>query len=167
MNLIHGEKMRVLANLEAMPDFLVEVFSGLPQSELTVPGPDQAFSPVEHVWHLADLERQGFAIRIQRLRAGESPHLPDFDGDAVAREGNYKARSLEEGIAIFRAARSENIAAFRNLASAEWLNAGTQEGVGRVSLCDIPAMMAEHDESHRSEISAWLGFRKDRRIDES
>ena len=167
MKLNHSEKKSFLADLEAMPDFLVQAFSSLPQSEIAVSGPNQAFSPVEQVWHLADLERQGFAIRIQRLRAGDNPHLPDFDGASVAKQGDYKSRSLEDGIATFRAARNENIAAFRGLDSDEWLNAGDQDGVGKVSLCDMPAMMAEHDESHRTEIAAWLAFRNSRRIDEA
>jgi hypothetical protein len=29
-----------------------------------------------------------------------------------------------------------------------------------VALCDIPAMMDEHDEAHRSEIEAWLRERR-------
>jgi len=30
------------------------------------------------------------------------------------------------------------------------------ESVGPISLCDLPSMMAEHDASHRLEISAWI-----------
>ena len=159
MKLNRGERTNFLADLEAMPDFLVRAFADLPQSELTASGPNQSFCPVEHVWHLADLEQQGFAVRIRRLKAEDNPQLPDFDGDLVAREGNYKARSFNEGIAAFRAARSDNIAAFRSLTAAEWLHAGEQDGVGSVSLCDIPAMMAEHDEVHRMEIADWLSAR--------
>jgi hypothetical protein len=29
-------------------------------------------------------------------------------------------------------------------------------GVGPISMCDMPSLMAEHDDSHRSEITAWL-----------
>jgi len=160
MKLNQREKKNFLADLEAMPDFLVGAFADLPQSDLTMSGPNESFCPVEHVSHLADLEQQGFAIRIRRLQAGGNPQLPDFDGGSVAREGNYKARSLDEGITSFRAARSDNIAAFRKLAPADWLNVGDQDGVGSVSLCDIPAMMAEHDEIHRREIVEWLSSRE-------
>ena len=153
------EKKSFLADLEAMPNFLMKAFADLPKIDLTMPGPNESFCPVEHVWHLADLERQGFAIRIRRLQNGGDPQLPDFDGASVAREGNYKARRFEEGIASFRAARKENIATFRSLATADWLNTGKQEGVGSVSLCDIPALMAEHDEIHRMEIADWLSSR--------
>ena len=87
-----------------MPEFLVGAFADLPQSDLTMSGPSESFCPVEHVWHLADIEQQGFAIRIRQLPIVDNPQLPDFDGGAVAREGNYKARSFDEGIASFRAA---------------------------------------------------------------
>ena len=160
MKLSQREKKSFLADLEAMPDFLVGAFADMPQSDLTTSGSNESFCPVEHVWHLADLEQQGFAIRIRRLQAGGNPQLPDFDGGSVARKGNYKARSFDEGIASFRAARSDNIAAFRSLALADWLNAGEQDGVGSVSLCDIPAMMAEHDDIHRMEIADWLSSRE-------
>lgn len=160
MQLNQRERANFLSDLEAMPDFLVRAFSGLTRSELTTPGRDQSFCPIEHVWHLADLEEQGFAARIRRLKDGDNPQLSDFDGDLVAREGNYKARSMDEGVATFRAARSANIAEFRGLTPAEWLHAGEQDGVGSVSLCDIPAMMAEHDEIHRMEIADWLRSRK-------
>ncbi len=160
MKLDQREKKTFLADLEAMPDFLAGVFASLAPSELTTSGLNGSFCPVEHIWHLADLEREGFAVRIRRLQAGSHPQLPDFDGDLVAKEGNYKARSLESGIAAFRAARNGNISVFRSLALTDWLHQGEQEGIGTVSLCDIPAMMAEHDEIHRMEISEWLSSRE-------
>ena len=153
MKLNQLEKNSFLADLQSMPDFLVGAFADLSQTDLTTPGPNESFCPVEHVWHLTDLEQQGFAMRIRRLQAGGNPLLEDFDGGAVAREGNYKTRSFDEGIAAFRAARSDNVASLCSVAPADWLNAGEQDGVGSVSLCDIPAMMAEHDEIHRIEIA--------------
>ena len=159
--MLHRREQKVfLAELEAMPDFLADRFADVPVSGLTTAGPDDTFSPLEHVWHLADLERDGFALRIERLKAGGHPQLPDFDGGAVAEAGNYKARSLDEGIAAFRAARRDNVAALRDLPAAHWLNTGEQEGVGSVTLCDIPAMMAEHDAIHRDEIGRWLSARQ-------
>jgi hypothetical protein len=37
-----------------------------------------------------------------------------------------------------------------------WPRAGVQEGVGDVTLAEIPARMAEHDASHREEIMVLL-----------
>jgi hypothetical protein len=142
-------------SLETMPAYVAERFALLSAGEVTVPGPGGAFSPVEHCWHLADLEREGFGARIRRLLAETDPYLPDFDGARVARERDYKRRSLAEGVAHFREQRAANLALLRSLDAAQWSRAGTQEGVGRVALCDIPTMMAEHDDSHRTEIAAW------------
>src|SRR5262249_1808917 len=120
-------------------------------------GPDGSFSLVEHAWHLADLEREGYAERIRRLLAETGPHLPDFDGARIAAERNYRAKSLADGIAAFAAARAANLGVLRALPDDAWDRAGEQEGVGRIRLRDIPGMMRDHDLSHRGEIAALLG----------
>jgi len=142
-------------SLEAMPGQLAERFALLSPRQAAATGPGGAFSPVEHCWHLADLEREGFAVRIRRLLAEPDPYLPDFDGGRAARERDYRSRSVAGGIEAFRRARAANVARLRSLGAAQWSRTGTQEGVGRVALCDIPHMMAEHDESHRVEIAEW------------
>lgn len=145
----------LMAGLRAMPGFLEEHFAALSLEEASAPGPEGGFSPVEQCWHLADLEQEGFAVRIARLRTEAEPLLPDFDGARLARERGYRSRSVAEGIAAFKRARLANLEAFRALKTGEWERAGIQEGVGAVALCDLPAMMAEHDRAHRVEIDAW------------
>ena len=160
MRLGRAERTALVAGLEAMPDFLTKRFASLSADEAARPGPGDAFSPVEQCWHLADLEREGYAVRITRLLTEHEPALPDFDGTRIARERNYKSLSMSEGIAAFREARAANVAALRRLSEREWERRGTQEGVGSIGLCDVPAMMAEHDEAHRKEIDAWVRARR-------
>ena len=149
------ERAALMDRLRAMPDFLAERFASLSADEAARPGPGDAFSPVEQCWHLADLEREGFGARIRKLLEEEDPFLPDFDGARLARERQYRSRSLQEGLATFRSGREANLAALRSVEREQWTRAGTQEGVGRVALCDLPSMMAEHDEAHLAEIEAW------------
>lgn len=156
MQLTRTDQEAMLAELAAMPHYLETAFGRLPAADVTRPGPGGAFSPVEHAWHLADLEREGYAVRIERLLHETAPVLPDFDGARIAQERNYRALSLQAGIDAFRTARAANLARLRAIAGEAWLRAGTQEGVGPVALCDLPAMMAEHDAGHRAEIEAWL-----------
>ena len=155
MRLGRAERTALMAGLEGMPDFLAERFASLSADEAALPGPGDAFSPVEQCWHLADLEREGFGARIRRLLEEEDPLLPDFDGARLARERQYRSRSLAEGLAAFRSGREANLAALSRVEREQWTRAGTQEGVGRVALCDLPSMMAEHDLAHRVEIEAW------------
>jgi DinB superfamily len=155
MQLTKADGASLLDQLEAMPDLLETTFGALSAAAARAPGPEGSFSPVEHCWHLADLEREGYAVRIRRLLAEDDPTLPDFDGARVAAERGYKTRSLAAGIAAFRAARLANVRKLRALSGGDWIRQGVQDGVGAVALCDLPAMMADHDEGHRREIEAW------------
>ena len=146
----------LLTMLEAMPGELESAAARMTAEAARTPPPDGGFSLVEQAWHLADLEREGYGERLRRLLAEDDPELPDFDGARAAAERNYRARSLDAGIAAFRTARTANLAVLRSLPAAAWERAGRQEGVGRVTLRDIPRMMREHDDSHRAEIAALL-----------
>jgi len=155
MKLTRGQQQEMLQSLTTMKAFLSETFASLTPDEARAPGPNGLFSPVEQVWHLADLEREGFGIRISRLRAETDPHLPDFDGAKIAQERDYKSLSLYAGLRSFESARQANIAVFKSLPAEAWNRSGTQDGVGPVSLCDMPALMQQHDQAHRAEIEEW------------
>lgn len=74
-------------------------------------------------------------------------------GDArLARERAYRTLRFADGLAAFTQARFHNLTVLRSLPEDAWGRAGTQEGVGRVRLADLPRMMAEHDAGHRAEI---------------
>jgi hypothetical protein len=148
-------RQQLLAELEAMPAFLKGTFEGLRAEQVTLAGPEGLFSPVEQVWHLADLEREGFGARIDRLRQEVDPELPDFDGTAVAAARNYRNLSMAAGLRAFKAARLHNVQKLREIPDDAWSRSGTQEGVGRVSLCDIPSMICQHDAAHKQEIARW------------
>jgi len=143
-------------SLEAMPHDLRTAAGKMSAEAARTPPPDGGFSLVEQAWHLADLEREGYGERIRRLLSEEGPELPDFDGGIVAAERNYRARSLADGIAAFAAARTANLARLRSAPASDWDRSGRQEGVGPVTLRDVPRMMHEHDDSHRAEIAALL-----------
>jgi hypothetical protein len=159
MLLTRPDQDTLIERLSAMPTFLDDAFGGLSATDALTAGAD-GFSPVEQCWHLADLECDGYAVRIRRLLNETEPELPDFDGDRVAQERDYKSLSLADGLQAFRRARAQNLAALSRLTASEWERAGTQEGVGLIGLCDIPLMMAEHDAAHRTEIEEWTFYRK-------
>ena len=145
----------LLSELESMP-LLVEEAARRAGDAHDVPPRAGGFSLVEQAWHLADLEREGFAARIEMLRRGDRPLLPDFDGARVARERDYRRKTLAEGLALFHEARQRNLEALRSLSQVEWEHEGEQEQVGPVRLRDIPRLMCEHDRGHRQEILELL-----------
>jgi len=144
-----------MSALSRMPQWLRDACAGLSAELAVTPGPAGALSPVEQVWHLADLEREGFGLRIRRLQRENNPQLPDFDGTRIAQQRKYRALSLADGLRAFAAARAENLAALAAVPAADWSRTGMQDGVGPVSLCDMPVFLQQHDAAHVTEIREW------------
>lgn len=153
------DRLSLRAGLARMPADLALLFGALSAAEARERLAGQAFSPVEQVWHLADLEHEGCGRRIERLMHESRPALADFDGDAIAAERDYCRRSIREGLAAFAAARAANLARLERLRSDDWLRSGTQDGVGAVMLCDLPVFMSQHDAAHWAEIEIWRAAR--------
>jgi hypothetical protein len=130
------DQEHVLSELQAMPDFLEASFKTVSLLEAAVPGSSEAFSPVEHCWHLADLEREGYAVRI-RSRSPRAFRRSEMRGSRI-------------------------LQSFGRLMVGIGMRLGEQDGVGAIALCDIPAMMAEHDADHRREIEEWKRARDER-----
>lgn len=146
----------LLVTLESTPALLQRASFGLSSEQASRRPAGGGFSLLENVWHLADLEREGFGARIQRLLSEEEPSLSNFDGDRIARERRYQDRDLAEGLAAFAAARADNLEKLRSASRADWNRRGVQEGVSRISLSDIPRQMAEHDRSHTRDVVLLL-----------
>ena len=111
------------------------------------------FALVEHAWHLADLEREGYGARISRLLTETAPALPDFDGDRIARERDYLHGDAALALEVFAQARARNIERLAALDDAALARRGTQEGAGELTLARVPRMMAAHDAGHVEELA--------------
>jgi len=146
----------LLLTLESTPALLAKAASELPEDRVRQRGTPGGFSFVEHVWHLADLEREGYGVRIRRLLSEDEPLLSNFDGERIARERLYQRRDLADGLLAFAAARSRNLELLRDVANGAWSRTAEQEGVGTIALRDVPRMMVEHDREHEQEIAGLI-----------
>ena len=112
------------------------------------------WSIVEQLYHLSDLEREAWSVRIQRLLGEDNPQLPNFDGDAIAAARNYNEQALEPAIIRLVVARAVNV---RRLDEAPDLNrTGQLEGAGPVTLSGIADLMRQHDAEHLAQITDLL-----------
>lgn len=113
----------------------------------------QEFSALEHICHLCDLEREGYAARIEKLLHEEQPFLPDFDGSRIAAERDYNNQQSAIMLDAFAEARASNVRAARNLTAEHLARSGTLERVGRITLGEVLLKMREHDEAHLQELN--------------
>ncbi len=146
----------LLLTLESTPLLMSRAAHGLSAEEARRRPAAGGFSLVENVWHLADLEREGFGVRIRRILSEDEPTLSNFDGDRFARERAYQTRDLASGLQAFSDCRRRNVETLRSVTPADWNRPAVQDGVGLISLADLPRKMAEHDRSHTSDVAALL-----------
>ena len=145
----------LLARLGALPALLRDVAAALAGVAYRRPAAG-GFAFVEHAWHLADLEREGYGTRISRLLGEDAPALPDFDGDRIAREREYLGGDVGLALEVFARARMRNVERLAGLDETARARRGSQEGVGEITLGSVPRMMAAHDAGHVEELAALV-----------
>jgi hypothetical protein len=147
------ELNHVLAFLEETPEIVRQLGKGFSPADLSRKPAGGAFSFLEQVCHLRDIEREGYGYRIRKMLDENQPTLPDIDGDQLARERDYNNQDFEAALSDFTRARRENMSLVKQ-SSAEQLNRGAVlETVGAITINSLLMLMCDHDEAHRKELS--------------
>ena len=141
-----------LVSLAQAPEKVVQLTNGLTDAELRSKDADGAFSVLEGVCHLRDIETDGYTERIYRILNEDRPLLPDINGSRLAIERDYNNQNLEASVQSFAHARGRNIETLQALNETQINREGTLEGVGTISLGELLRMMREHDEDHIREL---------------
>ena len=113
------------------------------------------FSIAAHLWHLADLEELGWAVRFERLLAEHRPRLPGVDGDRLAIERGYQQRPWRGAARRFIAQRRRTLRALGHF-DAGALALPAVFGGRRTRAGDVLAAMVAHDLEHRGALAALL-----------
>jgi hypothetical protein len=145
-----------LSLLRLFPDVVSEIVRDATGAVTHRRPADGSFALVEHVCHVADLEEEGYAVRIVRMLAEDSPELADFRGDELARQRKYLEQELQPALMRFVAARRANCERLAGLNEVEWRRTGVLEGQGLVTLAELANLMGDHDRSHAGELAALL-----------
>jgi len=146
----------VTETLRAFPASVRVLIESAPRTKLRQRAANGSFALIEHAWHLADLEVEGYGERIRRILEDDEPRLPDFKGDEIAEQRRYLELELEPALRRFEDARAANLARIESLSEEQMRRGGEQEGVGRVTIARVVEMMAEHDAGHAAELHALL-----------
>ena len=144
-----------IARLAAMPALIEAALARRAPGDLLFRARDAEFSLVEHACHLRDLEREGYLVRVRRILAEDAPALAPFDGAAVASERDYPSQDARQAARDFAEARRALIALLAPLDARTLAREATFDGK-RIMLCDLVAMICEHDRGHREEIDGLV-----------
>ncbi len=144
----------MMETLARTPQVVREIVRGLSEEQLSrKPAPD-AFSLLEKVLHLRDIDIDGFEQRIIRVLSEDVPFLPDINGARLAAERDYNAQPLAPALEAFAASRARSVGRLRALTEQDLERAADLEGVGRVTLRELLRRWIEHDAEHIAEMKA-------------
>src|ERR1700680_1337879 len=127
--------------LEETPKVIQRLTDGLSREQLTQRPSEGEFSVLEHVWHLRDIEHEGYAVRIEKLLTEDNPALQDIAGARLAAERGYHDLDFSKGLAEFSRGRKDNIGVVKNLSDAQLKRRGRFEAGHEVTLEKVLVML--------------------------
>ena len=150
------ELERFLLTLGETPDRFLQITQALDQRALMWKPSPEAWSILENVCHLRDIEAEGNNIRIEKLLTEEQPHLADVDGSQLARARDYNAQDLGAALRDFQGARARSLQLLKGIKPAALEREGDLETIGRITLEGLLLRMVEHDRAHLDEVTQLL-----------
>jgi len=142
----------LVRSLEDTPRRIKQLVSDLGESKLRERSHEKTWSVVEHICHLRDIEKEGYAVRITKLLTEDQPLLEDIDGDKLAVERAYINQDFQSALEAFINARAINIEAIRDLSPRQLSRSGMFDN-SALSLLDLLNKMREHDQEHINELA--------------
>jgi len=142
-----------VALLAEAPARVAAAVKGLSAADLAWSPREGHWAIVEHLWHLRDLEVEGFSVRFRRIMMEVNPSLPDIDGEKLAIERQYIRKDGDQALKEFAAERERIVAKARALESNELTRTGNLETVGPITLADLFERMVHHDREHVETIT--------------
>jgi hypothetical protein len=142
-----------LRSLAAIQEWLPAALAGLGLSQLRERREGcGAFSLLEQVWHLHDIDRLGYLDRVRRALVEKHPVLADVDGDRLAVERAYQKLPLRPGLDELLRARRRTLSRLAKVKDRDLRRPATLEGVGPVTLGELILRWRTHDLGHRVEV---------------
>jgi hypothetical protein len=140
-----------IVHLTKAPLRLRALLGGMDAAKMRTRPKPGLFSPLEDAWHLRDIEREGYLVRIRRILSEDMPILEDLDGDQMAIARRYNELDPAEAVAEFASARAESLILLNGLAAQAWARRAYFAN-RTIDLRTLIKSMVEHDHGHLCRI---------------
>ena len=119
--------------------------------------PSEAFTAIEQVCHVRDIEIEGYQLRFRRTLTEELPSLASLDSETLAKQRNYGSSDAAQALGEFRAARAATLTLLRGLDQSQLRRRALFEGYGPVTLGALVHYLCSHDQQHLAGLQWLLG----------
>lgn len=116
--------------------------------------PSERLTAVEQIWHVRDIEIEGYRVRFARTLTETLPDLPDLPGELMAQERGYAQADPERALQEFADARAITVRTLRGLTEADLRRTALFEG-RNTTLAGLVHFLASHDCQHLAGLQ-WL-----------
>lgn len=149
-------RFAVLERLAAAPAALAAAFKGAPDDVLRRRAADGKWSMIENAAHVRDVERV-YQGRFPQMVFGEKPAFWMLDNDRVAAALKYGEADPADVVKEFRRLREDTISLLRALPHEAWKRTGIHPEKGELTVEQLAARLAGHDDGHIGKIKALRG----------
>lgn len=122
--------------------------------------PSEAFTAIEQLCHVRDIEIEGYHVRFRRTLAESHPTLASIDSEPLAIERNYGAADAAQVLADFRMARIQTMEIISSLSDAQLARTAVFEGYGPLTMRSLIHYLCSHDQQHLAGLQ-WLAGKID------
>ena len=118
-----------------------------------------AWSPVEIVCHLRDVDSEVNLPRLKKIISTPNPFIPGSDSDRWAEERKYIHQNGRQALNSFTTARMEMISIMEKLRPAEWELPARHAIFGPTHLFEMVEITSAHDRLHVEQLRKELAIR--------
>lgn len=115
-----------------------------------------AWSPVEIICHLRDVDIEVNLPRLKKIIATPNPFIPGSDSDRWAEERKYIQQNGRQALNSFTTARMEMLSILENLSPAEWELPARHAIFGPSRLFEMVEITSAHDRLHVEQLRKEL-----------
>jgi hypothetical protein len=148
------EYQETLEFLAQAPQHVASLISGFDRDALRFRPAADAFSALEVICHLRDVEREGYTIRVSRILEEDNPQLDGIDGGKLAVDRDYQSQDPDTALKAFETARRTSLQILRDASPAELERQCSLESFTGLTLAGLADQMRVHDAGHLAELEA-------------
>jgi len=122
--------------------------------------PSEAFTAIEQLCHVRDIEIEGYHLRFRRTLQETHPTLVSIDSEPLAIERAYGTADAAKVLAEFRLARVQTMEIISSLSDAQLARTAVFEGYGPLTMRSLIHYLCSHDQQHLAGLQ-WLAGKID------
>jgi hypothetical protein len=119
--------------------------------------PSEAFTAIEQLCHVRDIEIEGYHERFRRTLEENNPTLASIDSEPLAIERAYGNADAAQVLASFRIARARTMEIVSQLSDEQLARPAVFEGYGPLTMRSLIHYLCSHDQQHLAGLQWLLG----------